>query len=234
MPQFRKFPNLKHKPCINETNIMPKQTFFNLPDEKRGKIIGAAIEEFAVNGYAQTSINSIVERAEIAKGSIYQYFEDKKDFYLYLVSFVKESYMSHRAKFVGNVATQPFRETLLRTMLFFREFQEKYPAQVHFYFAMVGDTSIPFDEEISRIMTEPSLDYMREIIKRAQADGQIREDVDIDMLVFDLVVLITGFQQATVSRAMGDYYDIDGRDVETLRENANSLLDIVFDGIAAG
>jgi AcrR family transcriptional regulator len=211
---------------------MPKQTFFNLPDEKRAKIIDAAIEEFAANGYAQTSINSIVERAEIAKGSIYQYFEDKKDFYIFLVSFVKEFYMTHRAEFVGDVATQPFREILLRTMLFFREFQEKYPAQVRFYFAMVGDTSIPFDEEISRIMTEPSLDYMRGIIKIAQKRGEIRPEIDMDMLVFDLVVLITGFQQATVSPAMGDYYGIDGEREKVLRENAESLLDIVFYGIA--
>lgn len=210
---------------------MPKQTFFNLPDEKRGKIIDAAIQEFAANGYAQTSINSIVERAEIAKGSIYQYFDDKKDFYLYLVSFVKESYMSHRADFVGNVSEQPFRETLLRTMLFFREFQEKYPAQVHFYFAMVGDTSIPFDNEISRIMTEPSLSYMREIIERAQERGEIRSDIDLDMVVFDLVVLITGFQQATVSPAMGDYYGIDGKSRESLKQHANSILDIVFEGL---
>ncbi len=211
---------------------MPKQTFFNLPDEKRKKIIDAAIEEFAANGYAQTSINSIVDRADIAKGSIYQYFDDKKDFYLYLVSYVKESYMSHRAEFVGNVAKQPFRETLLRTMLFFREFQENYPAQVHFYFAMVGDTSIPFDNEISRIMTEPSLNYMREIIKKAQQRGEIRADIDMDMVVFELVVLITGFQQATVSPAMGDYYGIDGESRKSLEEHANGILDIVFEGLS--
>lgn len=212
---------------------MPKQTFFNLPDEKRAKIIDAAIEKFAANGYAQTSINSIVERAEIAKGSIYQYFEDKKDFYLYLVAYVKDFYMTHRAEFVGDVAKQHFRETLHRTMLFFREFQEKYPAQVRFYFAMVGDTSIPFDEEISSIMTEPSLEYMCGIIRIAQERGEIRSDIDMEMLVFDLVVLITGFQQASVSPAMGDYYGIDGAKEKALRENADSILDIVFYGIAA-
>jgi len=217
---------------LNETNIMPKQTFFNLLDEKRQKIIDVAIEEFAVNGYAQTSINSIVERADIAKGSIYQYFNDKKDFYLYLVTYVKESYMTQRADFVGDVREQSLRETLLRTMLFFREFQENYPAQVHFYFAMVGDTSIPFDDEISHIMTEPSLDYMRDIIETAQARAEVRPDIDKDMLVFNLVVLITGFQQATVSPAMGDYYGIDGSDVKKLRANAESLLDIAFNGIA--
>ena len=29
---------------------MPKQTFFNLPDEKRGHIIHAAVDEFAEYG----------------------------------------------------------------------------------------------------------------------------------------------------------------------------------------
>ncbi len=210
---------------------MPKQTFFNLPEEKREKIIRAAIEEFSLHGYAKTSINSIAERAEIAKGSIYQYFEDKKDFYLYQVKFVKESYMTHRTGFVGDFRNQPFRTTLLRTMLFFREFQEIYPGQVRFYFAMVGDTSIPFDEEIGEIMTEPSLSYMREIIDVAVERGELRPDLDMDMLVFDLIVLITAFQQATVSPAMGEYYGIVGKDRKALERNADRLLDIVFNGI---
>ena len=64
---------------------MPKQTFFNLPSEKRALIIEAAIEEFAVHGFQKASINKIVDKASIAKGSVYQYFENKEELYSYLV-----------------------------------------------------------------------------------------------------------------------------------------------------
>lgn len=64
---------------------MPNQTFFNLPDKKRQTIADLAIAEFANNDYQNASITKIVKQAKIAKGSFYQYFEDKKELYLYLV-----------------------------------------------------------------------------------------------------------------------------------------------------
>lgn len=64
---------------------MPKQTFLNLPKEKREAFVGIALEEFARNDYATASVSRIVARAGIAKGSVYQYFEDKRDLFLYLL-----------------------------------------------------------------------------------------------------------------------------------------------------
>jgi AcrR family transcriptional regulator len=64
---------------------MPKQTFFNLPDEKRENILGVAMTEFAEHGYRDASVSRIVESCGIAKGSFYQYFADKADLYEYIV-----------------------------------------------------------------------------------------------------------------------------------------------------
>ncbi|MBK7453960.1 MAG: TetR/AcrR family transcriptional regulator [Anaerolineales bacterium] len=58
---------------------MPKQTFLNLPEEKRNFIINAAADEFAEYGFEAASINRIVANSKISKGSFYQYFEDKAD-----------------------------------------------------------------------------------------------------------------------------------------------------------
>ncbi len=76
---------------------MPKQTFFNLPDDKREQIVQVAIDEFADNDYDHVSISRIVARAGIAKGSFYQYFDDKEDLYGYLIGLLSEAkrrYMS--------------------------------------------------------------------------------------------------------------------------------------------
>jgi len=64
---------------------MPKDTFNNLPEEKRNHILEIAINEFAANPYDVASISNIVRKAGIAKGSFYQYFEDKKDLYRTLI-----------------------------------------------------------------------------------------------------------------------------------------------------
>src|ERR1044072_1245619 len=64
---------------------MPKPTFLNLPEDKRERIVELAIEEFSDKPYAQASISNIVAQAGIAKGSFYQYFEDKLDLYRWLL-----------------------------------------------------------------------------------------------------------------------------------------------------
>lgn len=63
---------------------MPKQTYYNLPDDKRDRIIEAIKREFSRVPVARVSINRIICDAGISRGSFYQYFEDKDD----LVRFV--------------------------------------------------------------------------------------------------------------------------------------------------
>ncbi len=56
-----------------------KPTFYNLPEEKRRRITAAIISEFSETSDEKVSINRIIHRAEISRGSFYQYFDDKVD-----------------------------------------------------------------------------------------------------------------------------------------------------------
>ena len=69
---------------------MPKDTFYNLREDKKKRIIDICLEEFANNEYAIVSISKIVKRAEIAKGSFYQYFDNKLDLYRYIISYISD------------------------------------------------------------------------------------------------------------------------------------------------
>lgn len=64
---------------------MPKDTFLNLSEDKKSKIIKAAKKEFARVPIEEVSIKNIVEEAEIARGSFYQYFESKEDLLGYML-----------------------------------------------------------------------------------------------------------------------------------------------------
>ena len=74
---------------------MPKQTFLNLPEEKRNTIIDIAVDEFAEYGLESASTNRIVAKSGISKGSFYQYFEDKQDLFMHLVSILEREKMEH-------------------------------------------------------------------------------------------------------------------------------------------
>ena len=58
---------------------MIKSTFYNLPDAKRQRVIDAIVVEFSNTEDEKISINRIIKRANISRGSFYQYFDDKVD-----------------------------------------------------------------------------------------------------------------------------------------------------------
>ncbi|WP_300412520.1 TetR/AcrR family transcriptional regulator [uncultured Oscillibacter sp.] len=75
---------------------MCTETFLRLPEEKRRRFLDAAWEEFSTVRFVDVSINQIVRRAGIPRGSFYQYFAGKDDLFAYLLeevrNHVKEEY----------------------------------------------------------------------------------------------------------------------------------------------
>lgn len=65
---------------------MAKQTFLNLPEEKRMKIFNSLKKEFSRVALKDALVSNIVKYAEIPRGSFYQYFEDIDDAYYYVIS----------------------------------------------------------------------------------------------------------------------------------------------------
>lgn len=65
---------------------MAKQTFLNLPEEKRMKIFNSLKKEFSRVALKDALVSNIVKEAEIPRGSFYQYFEDIGDAYYYVIN----------------------------------------------------------------------------------------------------------------------------------------------------
>ncbi|MDO5417129.1 MAG: TetR/AcrR family transcriptional regulator [Lachnospiraceae bacterium] len=86
---------------------MPTERFYHLPQEKKNLIREAAIEEFSRTSVEKASINKIVQRAEISRGSFYTYFADKEDVLYYIFddlilqvqNFCKEALLKNRGNF---------------------------------------------------------------------------------------------------------------------------------------
>lgn len=64
---------------------MPKDTFYNLNENKKIKIKKALVNEFSRVPFEKASINNVIKEANIPRGSFYQYFEDKEDAIKYVV-----------------------------------------------------------------------------------------------------------------------------------------------------
>jgi AcrR family transcriptional regulator len=60
---------------------MPRQRFEKLPVERRLHILDTAARVFAERGFADASINVILDQAGVSKGAAYYYFDSKEDLF---------------------------------------------------------------------------------------------------------------------------------------------------------
>ncbi len=60
------------------------ERFFELPEEKRFRIINAGFEVFAQNDYKRASTDEIARKGGISKGLLFYYFHNKRALYLFL------------------------------------------------------------------------------------------------------------------------------------------------------
>lgn len=61
--------------------------FFSIDKDKQERIINASLAEFSLNGYDKASTNVIVKTADISKGILFHYFNNKKQLYLFLYDY---------------------------------------------------------------------------------------------------------------------------------------------------
>jgi len=214
---------------------MPKDTFFNLPAEKRDSILNLAIEEFAWNDYKNASISNIVARAGIAKGSLYQYFNDKRDLYLYLLQLAWEE----KKRFL-ETSTPPDPSMHLFDYLRWMvqegarfELSNPLLAQVASR-ALFSDR--PFGDEPFNQMRKATLEFYDQLILTGIDQGVIDSTIDTGLAIFLLSTLFNHFGEYLMEREQVDIQQIsegakEYRNVE-LQELTEQLISILQRGLA--
>jgi TetR/AcrR family transcriptional regulator len=74
---------------------MVAEKFLDLEQTKREQIIRAAMKEFATQGYDRASTNNIVKEAGISKGSLFHYFGNKKNLYLFIYEYAIQTVLDN-------------------------------------------------------------------------------------------------------------------------------------------
>ncbi|HHY78482.1 MAG TPA: TetR/AcrR family transcriptional regulator [Clostridiales bacterium] len=207
---------------------MPKETFFNLPRDKRNLIISAAIEEFSKADYNTASINQICKKSNIPKGSFYQYFTDKLDLYVYIMTLAIEE----KIKFFSDVISEFPALTLLEQirLLFLKglEFAKKHPQ----YAALAEQFTKENDESVkSAVIKEgekQSEALFIQMIDNAKAKGEIDEKVDSVALSILLQSLNSAINRYMLDKFGNVRYEDNQEDINYF---VDSLLNIIFFGI---
>ena len=184
---------------------MPKGTFFNLPDEKRASICNVAIEEFAANSFDQASINRIVARSGIAKGSFYQYFENKKDLFLYLLQLVTEAKLVYLAPVMRNPEQYDFFTLLRELYLSGIQFAVEHPQYAEISKRLLESKGTPLYEEIMDNNMPSAYEFFETLLKDAISRGEVRADIGIKMFAYMIASMNTLVVEYYMEHVAQDY-----------------------------
>lgn len=203
---------------------MPKSTFYNLSDEKRDRIIEASIDEFSSNPYEVSSINQIVKSANIAKGSFYQYFENKEDLYKMIIERCGEEKSEYIARTLNRAEYMNFFDKLrevYKAMVLFSEDNEKIASIIE-YMYKIDDAKFKSELEDSGVLG--SINVFEMLIEEGKREGHIKSSID-EKLLSDFMQNIAMFM-SKYRETQNILYDFD--------EMINTIVEILQNGIKPG
>ena len=211
-----------------ETMKSASPTFARLSRAKRERILDAATEEFAEHGFHQASVSRMVRGLGIAKGSIFQYFGSKEGLFEHLFGhFVEQLKAPLKAV---RAQENDFFERIRGSLLAGLEFIEAHPKVYRIYLKVLYQENAPFRERILSLVRGYSSRYLRPLIIEAQADGQLRPDLDPALVFFLVDGLLDRFLQArSVSFLHQDLFRLDR---DAARDWAAGLADMLRRGMA--
>lgn len=162
---------------------MPLQTFLNLPEDKRQKIIDCAVDEFAQHDYQSASVSRMVSQAGISKGSLYQYFSDKRDLYRYILELGIQKKAALMAESMQDSPNITFFETLNHLFKVMATFELQHPKLAKIGYRAANGKS-PLPEELVEMAKLSTRHYFANLIDKGIATGEIREDTNVEVTAF--------------------------------------------------
>ena len=202
----------------------PKNTFFNLPAEKQQRIISIAVEEFAANGYQKASLNNVVKRSGISKGSLYQYFENKEGLFLHIFESFTQLVKDAANAALATVAAADFFAQLEAIIWAGISFIDTHPEYFQIYLRVLFEQDVPRREElVSRVRLFP-LEYMGPLCEAGQLNGTIRADVEPAMAVFIVDAALERFLQAYAKPYLDSGLGLMDKNEQQLREAVVTMI----------
>lgn len=163
---------------------MPKETFYNLPDEKKKLIEDIAIDVFAKEGYEKATINEIVRRSKIAKGSFYQYFKGKKDLFVHVMELIKNAKLEYLSPVLMNPHEHNFFVLLKEVYISALEFGSKRPELLKISLDIASNRRSEIYEDLIKEGEDQSIKLFSSLIELAIKRGEIKSNVDIHFMAY--------------------------------------------------
>ena len=191
--------------------------FMNLEDEKRERIINAALGEFAQKGYKNASTNEIVNKANISKGLLFHYFNNKKGLFLFLLDYSKDIFVNEFYEKFNMDETdiiKRFRQISILKIKLIR----KYPDMYDFLLSSMTDDSAEIKYELDNVYKNIIDDFYQKLTTNLDT-SVIKNGLDIKRVSEIIIWVMQGFANRELEKLKHNSdkkpeYDIDAAMVD--------------------
>jgi AcrR family transcriptional regulator len=175
--------------------VVVSATFRGLDGRKQQRILSAALTEFAEEGYSGASVNTIVKRLGISKGSLFNYFSDKRGLFHFVferaLDVVKDYLKTVREETSSDDLFTRLEKSLLAGVAFIRS----HPRVFKIYLRVLFENGLPDRNSLIKSIRQSSIQYLMEFLEVAKAKGEIRGDVDVKEAAFVIEAVLERFLQ---------------------------------------
>jgi len=206
------------------------RTFRRLKAERQQAVINAILEEATEKGPASLNIKEIARRAGVSIGSLYQYFPNSKGLLVFAIELCVRCTIDLFRQFRPMLAAMPLKEALTAYLMGGLEWGQTVMGLVRFF----GRAAYQGDPELAERVVRPIATVMREtiqeILKQAQRRGEIRPNVDLEVMGRIINVLVNAVGDSQLLPYLNVYLQVTDEVVSSEQIMA-ALVEFVLDAI---
>ncbi|MCG7581158.1 TetR/AcrR family transcriptional regulator [Mycolicibacterium sp. OfavD-34-C] len=189
---------------------MPTVTWSRLGGERRSAVVDAAEAEFAAHGFSGGSLNVIARRAGVAKGSLFQYFADKRDLYAYITDVGSQRVRAYMEYQIHELEPdRPFFEFLTDLLDVWVAYFADHPRDRALHAASSFEVDADARVSVRAVVHRHYLEVLRPLVHAARTRGDLRPDADTDALLSLLLMLMPHLALAPYVRGMDPVLGLD-------------------------
>ena len=195
----------------------------------KGELLQEALLEFACKGFDSASLNQIIKRSGISKGSFYHHFNNKEELFLKVVERAAEEKLAFISRWIKekevNGERLGFFDTLELLMEGGIEFALQHPELSQFLLSIMKNRELRSKaEDLSPEYYDQVFDPM---VKEAISQGELRSDMDPNFIMKLLKYSFMSFGELL----MDSNEDVLNRDL--LKEQSRQFLEFIKYGLKA-
>lgn len=212
-------------------NKYHKDTFDKIPPAKRRRILQVAVREFSRHGYEAVSINQIAEKADISVGSIYTYFNSKRDLFLTVAAEGYKMILDAESEFKESTGSLKGDLKVLFSMTI--RYAQKYSNMFKLKLLLSTEELASMSPQMATHFDTSFLHIYHKLLGAAIERGELRQDLDLNLASWMIDNMVDSLQMAFSNRyhkrRLVAYLGIE--ETVNIDQLVESLVDCVYKGL---